>query len=262
MGTPSRIRLPSTEWIASAAVTPDELIATASPVIATVGSGFYFNPGTLSVGKELGLDGFRWYVLGRGGVLGDVDASVIGSAFGYFKPTLVGKLWDSARAIVAPREAGHRYHLCAAEFGRTTFADVAGLAEYCAAAEKVVAAADRDGLTLFAGIAAEPLVDDVAGRAMQLTAVLREFRGSAHLAAVIACGLRARNAHFVKRPNDAKSFGYDEIDVVVGPEDVSKLAAAETITDLIVRPAFSALSATEADALGAGAAALQAALAA
>lgn len=129
------------------AMTTDELIAATSGPIGSIGSAFYFIPETLAVGKARGLDGFRWYVLGRGGVLGDVESGVVTAAFGYFHPNLVDKLWASAKVVIPPREAGALYHECAAEFGRRKFSEVAGLAEYCAAAEKVIAAADRDGLS-------------------------------------------------------------------------------------------------------------------
>ncbi len=242
-------------------LTTDELIAATSGPIGSMGSSFYFVPETLAVGKARGLDGFRWYLLGRGGVLGDVDASVITAAFGYFHPALVNKLWTTAKAVVPPREAGAAYHECAADFGRRKFSDVAGLAEYCAAAEKVIAAADRDGLALFAGIAAEPLADDLPGRAMQLTAVLREYRGSVHLAAVIASGLRAREAHFIKRPNDVKTFGYDESEaLVVTPEMEAALASAEEATNRGVRRAYAVLSPEEAKAFATGVQNLQSAL--
>lgn len=236
-------------------------MSTVCPTIGSLGSGFYFSPETLAVGKEMGLDGLRWYILGRGGVLGNVEAPVVSAAFGYFNPSLIDKMWNSARAVIEPRTAGARYHLCAAEYGRRAFADIAGLEGYNAAAEKVVAAADRDGLSLFAGIAAEPLVDDPAGRAMQLTAVLRELRGSAHLAAVVGTGLRARNAHALKRPNDLQMFGYADGDIVATPSDQAKLDAAERATDDMLRPAFAVLDDGEAGALTDGTRAMQAALA-
>ena len=83
-------------------MTPEELIAAASPKIRDVGSAFYFAPETLAKGKELGLDGLRFYMIGRGGVLGDVEPAVVGSAFGYFAPALIEKTWTSAREKVAP----------------------------------------------------------------------------------------------------------------------------------------------------------------
>ena len=43
------------------------------------------HPDTLTPGKAAGYPGgFAYYVVGRGGVLGDVDASVVVSAFAFF----------------------------------------------------------------------------------------------------------------------------------------------------------------------------------
>ena len=243
-------------------MTTDELIATACPTLGALGSTFYFARPTLGVGKELGLDGMRWYILGRAGVLGDADSAVVRSAFGWWNGPLIAKMWDSAREIMAPRAAGTRYHECAAEFGRDKFAAVAGLDAFNEAAAAVVAAADPAGLALFAGIAAEPLADDAPGRAMQLAAVLREFRGSAHIVAVVASGLSPEKAHFIRRPDMYKSFGYDEATPpAVTDDDRAQLDVAERITDAIVRPAYSVLDAAGSAALIAGANAMQAALA-
>ena len=96
---------------------------------------------------------------------------------------------------------------------------------------------------------------------MQLSAVLREFRGSAHLMAVRASGLDAETAHFIRRPEMYKTFGYDEATPpAVTDADKTRLAAADALTDKIVLPAFSAVDSAGADALAAGAAAMDAAL--
>ena len=76
---------------------PEELVAVACPKISDMGWAFYFVPDTVARGEELGLDVVSFYVLGRGGVLGDVESTVIASAFGYFNPTLVAAMWDAAR---------------------------------------------------------------------------------------------------------------------------------------------------------------------
>ena len=241
-------------------MTPAELVATACPKIGSLGMAFYFIPETVSVGKEHGLDGFRFYFLGRGGVLGDVEAKVVQSAFGYFNGPLVDKIWNSAKEKMAPRDAARLYLECCAALGRRKFGDVAGLDAFCAAAEKVVAAADPAALALFAGIAAEPLPKDLPGRAMQLLAVLREFRGSAHLVAVVASGLTPEMAHALKRPNDYATFGYSG-DAPAGTDaDRQRHQEAEKLTDAIVLPAYSALNEQEAAALLAGVNALEAAL--
>ena len=113
---------------------PIELVQTASPIIGGIGGAFYFDPATLARGKELGLDGLRFYMLGRCGVLGDVEAKVVQSAMGYFEPNMVEKLWDSARDRVQPREAGREYLACAQNFGAEKFSGLDTLALYSEAA--------------------------------------------------------------------------------------------------------------------------------
>jgi hypothetical protein len=196
-------------------MTPEELVTVACPQINTMGPAFYFVPDTFARGEELGLDGISFYVLGRGGVLGDVDAGVIASAFGYFNPTLVATMWDAARKAAAPRDAGHAFMECSAAFGRKNFGTLDGLDAFCQAAGAVNDAADATGLALYAAVAAEPLADDLPGRAMQLVTVLREFRGSAHLIALRASDLEAKKAHYIRRPNDGALFGWSEDDAPI-----------------------------------------------
>jgi hypothetical protein len=243
-------------------MTTDELMARVCPLIRDNGWAYYFVPETEARAKELGLDIFQFYVLGRGGVLGDVEPEVVASAFGYFNPTVIEVMWNGARQVVAPRDAGRAHFLCSAELGRSRLAGVEGLDAYCEAAGAVNEAADYIGLPLYAGFRAEPLVDDVPGRAMQLTSVLREFRGSSHLLAVRASGLDAKTAHFISRPNDTAMFGWSDDDPpVIGEAELAALAAAESLTDELVRPAYSVLDAAGAKALDTGVARIAVALA-
>ncbi|MCP3989133.1 MAG: hypothetical protein GY724_08665 [Actinomycetia bacterium] len=241
-------------------MTPTELVQAACPKIGSLGAAFYFDSATVSRGKELGLDGFRFYVLGRGGVLGNVEPAVISSAFGYFTPDLVTKMWTSGSEVMAPREAARHYLACAQEFGRATFSGIEGLDAYCEAAGAINDAADGASLALYAGVAAEPLCDDTPGRAMQLTATLREYRGSAHLAAIRALSLDPAVAHVIKRPDEFTLFGYSEAPSVTA-EDRAKHEQAEVMTDAMVLGAFSAVDSDGAAALMAGLEAMEAALA-
>ncbi|MHB8329618.1 MAG: SCO6745 family protein [Acidimicrobiales bacterium] len=243
-------------------MTPEELVTQACPAIGNMGWAFYFVPETLAKGKELGLDGLRFYFLGRGGVLGDVEACVIASAFGYFKPDLVGKMWDSARQTMGPRQAARAYLECCAEFGRSHFSAVEELDAFCDAAEAVRRAADPTGLSLYAGYVDEPLADDLPARAMQLVTVLREFRGSAHLLAIRAVGLSAKTAHYIHRPGDVAMFGYGAADEpTITDAEVSLLAAAKDLTDRLVLPAYAVLDNAGQQALTVGLARLEGALA-
>ncbi len=237
------------------------LIDATSQATNDIGGPFYFSKSTLAAGKERGLDGMRWYVLGRGGVLGDVEAPVIQSAFGYFSPAVIDKLWNSAREQVAPREAGTAYMECCAEIGRERLGDVdpATVGAYNEAAAAVIAAADPAAYALFAGIAAEPLADDAPGKAMQQMAVLRELRGGAHLVALLASGLTPRQAHAVKRPDDVATFGWDGPGPM--PEDAAERhVAADALTTQLLVPAYSVLDDDGAAAFEAGTAAVSGAV--
>jgi hypothetical protein len=238
---------------------PRTVIAEISAPTGDIGAAFYFHPDTLGRGKELGLDGFRFYILGRGGVLGDVAPEVVSAAFGYFNPELIAKLWTSAKEKLAPRKAAEEYLACNATLGRQWLSGVEGLDAYNEAAEAVIAAVDVAGLSLFAGIKAEPVPTDSAARAIHNAVLLRELRGSAHLVAVRAVGLDSHIAHAIKRPGDMATFGWGD-DVVVTDADRERLARAETITDDVLESAFAVLSDAQAAALIAGTKAMHAAI--
>jgi hypothetical protein len=242
-------------------MTPAELISATSPAIGSLGGSFYFQPATLARGKALGLDGFRFYFLGRGGVLGDVEPAVVTSAFGYFEPALVARMWTSAKEVVPPRVAGAAYVEACREQGRAQLGEVDGLDEFCAAAGAVVAAQHPAALALFAGWAAEPLPDDAPGRAMQLVTTLREMRGSVHLLAVVTSGLTAQKAHFIKRPDDYNTFGYDaDAPPEITDTDRERYDRAGQLTDDLLAPAYATLDDAGAEAFRAGVAAMEAAL--
>jgi len=229
------------------------LLDSVCPLIGELGSAFYFIPETGAVGKELGLGGMEFYVLGRGGSMGDCDGRAIAAAFGYFNPDFLAKVWGDAAAKCPPRKAGSTHLECAANLGRAKFGSLAGLDGLVAALDKVRAAADPDGLGLYAAMATEPLASDAPGRAMQLIALLREYRGSAHLVALRTVGLASPVAHAAKRPDMWKAFGYpEESKPEITAEVTAKLAEAEAITDRIVEPAYAVLTDSERDALVAG----------
>lgn len=239
-------------------MTPRELVIRCSPLIAAIGSASYFTPETIAVGQEHGLGGFRFYFLGRGGVLGDVEPQVVTSAFGYFNPELVDKMWTSSREKLPPREAAGLYLGCNAELGRAKLGGL-DLEAFCAAAGAVNDAVDPAGLALYAGIDAEPQPADAAGRAMHLAACLREARGSAHLAAIITHGLDPRVAHYIRRPDFWESFGWSKPPEVTARHH-ELLAAVDKSTDDMMQRPFSVLDPAGADAMLTGLAEIHAAL--
>ncbi len=233
-------------------MTPEELVSATSAQINSLGAVYYFHPDTIAHGKEaLRLDGMRFYLFGRAGVLGDVEAPVVTAAFGYFAPAVVEKLWNSSKANVNPRDAARAALGCNADIGRAALGDVEGLQAFCDAAEQVIADVNPAGLQLYAGFAAEPLPEDLPARALQLTICHREMRGSAHLAAVIAAGVHPSVAHAIRRPNDIATFGWPE-DLVITEADRANLAAADAATDAMSAGHYSSLTDAQRDAFVTG----------
>jgi hypothetical protein len=234
-------------------VTPEELVRRTGPVIGDLGWQFYFTTETVARGARHGLDAVEFYVVGRGGVLGDVEWQVVASAFGYFNPAAVETLWRKASALLSPREAGREYLAACHDFGRLHFADLDGLDEFCAAAEEVHAAAGAAACPLYAGLGAEPLAEDLPARAMQLVTTLREHRGGVHLIAVVAAGLRPLVAHYLRRPEMMEMFGWQGDDIpITTNDDVEKLMDADRLTDLLVLPAYAVLDTAERAAFAEG----------
>lgn len=238
-----------------------DVISRAAPIINQAGSAYYFAPDTLARGTELGVDAMAWYIVGRGGAMGDTDPSAVAAAFGYFNPALVIASWTAAVEHISPRDAGREYLACGATFGRARFADIDGIERLAELLGAIDAAADPQGLGLYAALRAEPVVDDAPGRTAQLLTKLREFRGSAHLVAIRSLGIDPRTAHFAKRPEMFKMFGWDDAATPVVPQDFeARMAEAEAITDRIVTPAFAVLDAAAQADLLAGLTAVKAAL--
>ena len=163
--------------------------------IGDVGGMWMLHPEVLGPCRDAGYpNGYAYYIAGRGGVLGDVDADVVTSAFGFFDPALVRKMWESGIAVEGARAAGARYAAACAQFGRTRLQGFGAAGRLAELAGKVADGVDCTGLALFAAWRAEPRPDDAEARAFLLMHVLRELRGSVHIVAVVASGLAVRLA--------------------------------------------------------------------
>lgn len=232
-------------------MTPLDIVQQTSPVINDAGGRFYSDPDTLAVGKELGLGGFRFYFLGRGGVLGNVEPAVIVAAFGYFSPAVVETMWSSACQIMDPREAARAQLTCADRFGIGKLDGLDVLDGFNDAAEALIAGVDRAALPLFAGLAAEPLPDHRAARAYRNICILRELRGSVHLLAVVATGISPSVAHAIRRPDAVAMFGWDPAPEA-SDDDRGRLAVADELTDRLLVAPVESLDESQRDAFVTG----------
>jgi hypothetical protein len=215
-------------------------IATA---IVALGGGYMISPEARDAGKAAGFRGWQFYMCGRGGVLGDVDADVVTAALGFFPAERVRTAWESGRAVAAPEQAARTYAEVAAAWGRNRLGDAPDLDRLGVLLERVVDAADPAGLPLFAGWRAVPRADDAPARVIQLAQVLREHRGGAHVVAVLSSGLTPLQAVLAGGGGEGNAafFGWPEPYAAVADGLRARRDAAEALTDEIVAPAYAAL---------------------
>ena len=211
----------------------DDNVRSLTGPVGALGGAWMLHPEVLGPCKEAGYpNGFAYYVTGRGGVLGDVDADVVSSAFGFFEPSLVRKLWEQGTAVESARASARRYGAACAEWGRSRYGTFAGIGRLAELAEVVVQGVDVSGLALFAGWRNEPLPSDAGGRGTLLLHMLRELRGSVHLLCVVASGLSPRDAVLASGgPEQAARFGWAAPFADVAP---SAKVPAENLTDRVL----------------------------
>lgn len=201
--------------------------------IGDLGGRWMLDPQVLAAGAAAGYpNGYAYYVAGRGGVLGDVDADVVVSAFGFFEPATLRKMWERGGAVEGPRAAARRYAAGCAEYLGPKVSGFGGLERFVELATKAATGIDPSGLALFAGWRAEPLPDEIEARAALLLHVLRELRGGVHLLAVVTSGLPPLDAVVVAGGVEtAQRFGWRE----PFPEpDADRWTEAEERTDQIL----------------------------
>jgi hypothetical protein len=236
---------------------------TADP-LQVVGSSFYFDSPTVDRARELGLRRFEYYGLGRGGVLGDVDASVVEEAFTFFHPSTFDFIWTGARAKADPVAMASDYLQAAYAFADRTFGDipVEVLADFAAAAFKVVKAVEVGQHQLVDGYRQYPVPEDPVHAAYLGAILLRELRGGVHIGAVHEAGLLPVEACYLQDPGFFKYHGYQEDDApTVTPELEAKKLRAEEITSRAMADCFAVLTDQECRYLGDGAVAMFDALA-
>ena len=213
-----------------------------APLVAALGGGFMISGQAKAFSKDHGLRGRQGYVLGRGSVLGDVDADVVTAAFGFWPADIIREAWDGGRAVLGVAPALEAYAEACRDWGRARLQSFAGAGRLAELLGIVVDGADVAGLPLYAGWRAVALPDDDLGRVIQQLHVLREYRGGMHLVAVLASGLAPLQA-VLSGPGgtgNASFFGWEE------PfEDVTGLqlarSEAETLTERLVAPSWDAL---------------------
>jgi hypothetical protein len=185
--------------------------ATSVP-IHDIGTSAYLSPDIAAWAAEWGWSNpFAFYFAGRGGMLGDVDADVVTSAFGWFAPSAVHAMYSEGVDVAGATAAAARMAEAHGMWGEKHYSDVEGLDEIIAVTEELVDGLEGSAIPLFVGWRNAAPSKSSPGRAAQLMQVLREWRGGNHLVATTAVGLSPLEAILTNEgPGQAKFFGWPE----------------------------------------------------
>jgi hypothetical protein len=226
----------------------DELSTLTADPIQVLGVSFYFDALTKEKGREHGINVVEFYGLGRGGVLGNVDTSVVVDAFTFFDPSSIDYFWTSAKEKADPVAVAASHVDAAYAFADRTFGaiDPALLARFGAAARKAAEAEPRGVCPLVDGYLKYPAPSDPVHAAYLGTILLRELRGGVHIHAVKEVGLDAVTACYLQDPTVFTLHGYKEDATPNVTEDLeAKKRRAEELTSEMVARCFDALSEEE-----------------
>ena len=224
----------------------DVVKATSVPV-HDIGTSAYLSPDIAGWAAEWGWPNpFAFYFAGRGGMLGDVSADVVTSAFGWFEPNAVRAMYSEG--VAGATNAAARMAEAHGRWGEKYYGDVEGLEEIVAVTEKLVNGLEGSAIPLFVGWRDAPRSDSSPGRAAQLMQILREWRGGIHLVATTAVGLSPLEAILTNEgPGQAKFFGWPEPFPDFGPllerhqeaEDITDRLCASALADALDEARFS-----------------------
>lgn len=181
-----------------------------APAVGAIGSHFMLDGHTYKRGAELGFQGLDFYVAGRGGVLGPVDADVVSAAFTFFEPNGIRTLWEQGLAVMPPADAAEAFAACCADWAEANVPDDLDAARLATLAGQVVEAARPACAPVFAGWRAVPVPDAPKAAAVRQMNALRELRNGLHGAAVVSSGLSPLEALSVRSPHMVALFGWSE----------------------------------------------------
>ena len=154
----------------------------------------YFAPEAVAAYGELGVHGRAGYFASRSAALGVVPAPVVVATFYNFNPGLVADSIDGVWAVTDPAAVLAARYAAADRALRGILGDAITSPEMRRAAALLRAAAetvadDVTGRPLFAAHAALPWPDEPHLVLWHAQTLLREYRGDAHVAALLTAGL-------------------------------------------------------------------------
>ncbi len=215
--------------------------ATSVP-IHDIGTAIYLSPDVFGWAAEWGWSNpFAFYFAGRGGMLGDVGADVVASAFGWFDPTRCSAMYTEGVGVAGATARRRGWPRRMRSGARSTSPTSTGWTTSSPSPRSWSTGSKARPSRSSSGGGSRPL-RIAAGRAAQLMQILREWRGGLHLVATTAVGLSPLEAILTNEgEGQAKFFGWSE------PfPDVAAIKAkhdeAEEITDRLCAPALAGRS--------------------
>jgi hypothetical protein len=214
---------------------------------------------TNAYGVRLGFaSGIQFWIVGRAGVLGNCPAEVAAAAIAFEPLDRVIEAWGAVPENLTHYDVALHYAGRVIAWGESAFEheDPDVLEAIDILGRRIVDAAPAAMGVLFAGWRQFTLPDTPSGRAALVIHLLRELRGAAHIAAVIACGLTPVDA-IIAAPHPPPRTGHSYAEKMGhrgpfrNPEEVSQQRIeAERITSELLVPHFNALSVDELMRLG------------
>ncbi|GGQ55395.1 helix-turn-helix domain-containing protein [Couchioplanes azureus] len=216
--------------------------------------GYLLAKSTDAYGIALGFaSGSQFWVVGRAGVLGGCPADVAAAAIAFEPLDAVRAAWHAVPPGLTHYDVALHYRDRIAAWGDRCLADAdpAALDAVDVLGRRIADAAPAALGTLFAGWRHLPVPGSPPGRAGLTIHLIREMRGAAHIAAILACGLTPLDAilaapHPPPRtgPAYAERMGYRG--PFRDPEEVrERRLEAERLTASILVPYFAELSPQE-----------------
>ncbi|MCV7225254.1 helix-turn-helix domain-containing protein [Mycolicibacterium komossense] len=214
---------------------------------------------TNAYGVRLGFtSGVQFWIVGRAGVLGNCPPEVASAAIAFEPLDIVSKAWGAVPDNLTHYEVALHYAGRVIDWGEGAFAkkDPDVLEAINVLGRHVVDAAPAAIGVLFAGWRQLGPPQTQAGRAALVLHLLRELRGAAHIAAVIACGLTPVDA-IIAAPHPPPRTGHTYAEKMGhrgpfrNPEEVrQQRMEAERLTSALLVPHFNSLSAADLTTLG------------
>ncbi|MEU4569735.1 hypothetical protein [Micromonospora sp. NPDC023956] len=228
-------------------MTPEQAAAAGRSIVVDLGEAYARCPVTRRRARLLGISGWAFYVVARGGALGDVGSATAAACLGFIAPDAVAEGWDAAARVVAPREVAAAGLAECCRWGREHLDEAPRAARLADLLHRAVAAAEAHGLPLFAAWRAMPVPDDAPGaRAAVGLHLLRELYLDAYLLTVRVSGMTPLEAVLAGSEGEAGAMagGWPRPYPPVGPL-VRRRLWAEAATDRLVSSALRALNPAE-----------------